>query len=72
MAAESGATPRGIKAVPAVPSLALSPPPVYHPFAAMVIKTELCVYTEYRVYPGRGQRRAQQCLNSIKLNTFQM
>mmetsp|Transcript_14612 Transcript_14612/g.38743 ORF Transcript_14612/g.38743 Transcript_14612/m.38743 type:complete len:165 (+) Transcript_14612:584-1078(+) len=22
----------------------------------MVIKTELCVYTEYRVYPGRGQR----------------
>ena len=21
-----------------------------------VIKTELCVYTEYRVYPGRGQR----------------
>ena len=22
----------------------------------MVIKTELCEYTEYRVYPGRGQR----------------
>ena len=22
----------------------------------MVINTELCVYTEYRVYPGRGQR----------------
>mmetsp|Transcript_105013 Transcript_105013/g.165697 ORF Transcript_105013/g.165697 Transcript_105013/m.165697 type:complete len:166 (+) Transcript_105013:63-560(+) len=22
----------------------------------MVIKTELCPYTEYRIYPGRGQR----------------
>eukprot|EP00425_Heterocapsa_triquetra_P000357 CAMPEP_0195055288 /NCGR_PEP_ID=MMETSP0448-20130528/3982_1 /TAXON_ID=66468 /ORGANISM="Heterocapsa triquestra, Strain CCMP 448" /LENGTH=119 /DNA_ID=CAMNT_0040084919 /DNA_START=65 /DNA_END=421 /DNA_ORIENTATION=+ len=22
----------------------------------MVIKTDLCVYTEYRIYPGRGQR----------------
>ena len=26
------------------------------PFAAMVIKTDLCAYTEYRIYPGRGQR----------------
>merc|ERR1712039_529607 len=23
---------------------------------AMVIKTELCPYTEYRIYPGRGQK----------------
>merc|ERR1711957_101407 len=23
---------------------------------AMVIKTDLCAYTEYRIYPGRGQR----------------
>merc|ERR1719411_1349217 len=22
----------------------------------MVIKTDLCAYTEYRIYPGRGQR----------------
>ena len=22
----------------------------------MVIKTELCVYTEYKIYPGRGQK----------------
>merc|ERR1712110_839258 len=24
--------------------------------SAMVIKTDLCPYTEYRIYPGRGQR----------------
>merc|ERR1712190_278563 len=26
------------------------------PFAAMVVKTELCPYTEYRIYPGHGQK----------------
>merc|ERR1712083_143423 len=25
-------------------------------FAIMVIKTDLCAYTEYRIYPGRGQK----------------
>merc|ERR1712060_410161 len=25
-------------------------------FKAMVIKTDLCTYTEYRIYPGRGKR----------------
>merc|ERR1712029_495855 len=24
--------------------------------SAMVIKTDLCAYTEYRIYPGRGQK----------------
>merc|ERR1719456_761263 len=36
-------------------------PSAYHrhfapPPGAMVIKSDLCVYTEYRIYPGRGKR----------------
>lgn len=32
------------------------PTPFRSGFEAMVIKTDLCSYTEYRIYPGKGQK----------------